>query len=342
MENNNNNNYIFVDICPTNMHGFCNQMYVLSKATTYAFENNIPIIFIRRYLKEINTNNYTNIYDIINLNETNKNLQQFNISLYDMNNHTFKIDNVYLNGRKIMIDDNELNEMKFNEDGILKIHIKINDDEYILKEQIENNKLKNKIDFFSMTNLITFNVDSNDHFIFYNTLNSIVFSDHINVLSEIILNSNNVIKENKEFNCLHLRLENDAINHWSKETGIEIEKYKSILIEKYKYMINNFFDKRIPIIILAYDYNKEILDYLKINGYTIILTPKLDKYRDICAIVDLQISSTLCNNILISCYETSYSGILYTRMKCKNNYMIKYLDKGNESICSYIWKKKLI
>ena len=61
----------YLNICPFDYYGFCNQIYSICGTCSYAVDNNIRFIFIGKYRKQIKTENYCNISDIIDLKLTN-------------------------------------------------------------------------------------------------------------------------------------------------------------------------------------------------------------------------------------------------------------------------------
>ena len=90
-----NTNFLFIDISPTNSSGFCNQLYSVAGSCCHSINHNPPnttkVIFIGKYLMEINSNKFCNIGDIIDLNATNLFLKKYNTILFDMFKFDFKI-----------------------------------------------------------------------------------------------------------------------------------------------------------------------------------------------------------------------------------------------------------
>ena len=61
---------IGVNICPTKTSGLCNQLYRILAAIQFASNNNIPIVCIDKFYKQINSdvlNAYCNISEVINM-----------------------------------------------------------------------------------------------------------------------------------------------------------------------------------------------------------------------------------------------------------------------------------
>ena len=109
---------------------------------------------------------------------------------------------------------------------------------------------------------------------------------------------------------IHLRLENDAMEHWGLQNKMNIIDYKILVENKYIELIQKYFG--LPhhhnelIIILAADYDNRVIEYLIQNNYCIFMPPKIEINRDINAIIDLHIGQYI-NNILIGVFETTYS-----------------------------------
>ena len=83
--------FYFLDISPKKTSGLCNQIYFISSMCSYALKNNIKYIFLNKFLKEINTDNYCPISEIIDFKKTNNFLKKYNIVLFDSFNIKFDI-----------------------------------------------------------------------------------------------------------------------------------------------------------------------------------------------------------------------------------------------------------
>lgn len=151
-----------------------------------------------------------------------------------------------------------------------------------------------------------------------NVLKNIVFQNEFILKSarfiEKILNekNDNDIKD-KTINCIHLRLEDDAVQHWSKENNMSGAEFKSIIEDKYIEQIKNNINKDEITVVLSHNYENKVIQFLRENNYNYILTPKMSEHREIAAIYDLQIGQH-CNNVFILVYESSFSYTLLYRM----------------------------
>lgn len=140
-------------------------------------------------------------------------------------------------------------------------------------------------------------------------------SKFYNIASEI-LKKNKITVE--PCNVIHLRLENDAIEHWSKINNISPQEFKRILEHKYIDSISKYIDKNIITIILSGDYDNNVIKYLDNNQYLYYTTEKKFKERELNAIVDLIISQT-CNRVILGFYESSFAYCAMIRILNKPN-----------------------
>jgi hypothetical protein len=116
-----------------------------------------------------------------------------------------------------------------------------------------------------------------------------------------------------KINCIHLRLEDDAIECWSNENNMDSMQFKTVIEEKYIDEIKKNISKTDITIVLSHDYNNRVITFLKDNNYNYILTPKMNTSRDVAAIYDLLIGQ-YCNNVYIFVYESSFSYTLLCRI----------------------------
>lgn len=100
------------------------------------------------------------------------------------------------------------------------------------------------------------------------------------------------------YNTIHIRTEEDALNHWSKQNRMNIDQFKTSLEELYIKKIEAYFTKSIPILLVTSDINSPIIDFLKAEGYTYYFTDKELKGREVNAIVDLIIGSQTTNHFI--------------------------------------------
>ena len=353
--------FIGVDICPKQDSGLCNQLYSIIAQCLLLYNSNTnnelsSVVLIGKFLKSINTANFCNINEIINIDKTNLYLKKYNIYLIDAFNFSCEIANIYycIDSIKINITNLFYRQVKNNsliipidypfnklDDVILKT-IPINDTmnksiyiDYVynsicnssVKYEIKNNKLLNEINTNTLALIPNFTYEQD--LMFIDILQNIIFNDIFLYKANHYMS--NIIKKNEKINCIHLRLENDAMSSWSRQNNINIDKFKEIVENKYISSIEKYFDKNDKILVLSYDYNNRVIDFLTKNEYNFIITTKMYKERELSAIVDLHIGN-YCNNKYIFIFESSYSFTLLKRMI--NNkitaIMIEYMNIFSE------------
>jgi hypothetical protein len=377
-----NTNFLFIDISPNPICGFCNQLYSIIGSCCHSINNNLPntskVIFIGKYLMEINSNKFCNIGDIIDLNASNIFLKKYNTFLFDMFNFKFKIleikygiDNYSYNITSELIQQNfenlssnifyiskdtNLNNIKgdpfeyyknkffipFNKNQPKKLYITYSINDIIFNEVLNETSGYLQDDFFlDFTYKKTIcQVHNDGSFIFSDILRNIVFNNiYVEKANEFIKNSIKKIDDNTKINCIHLRLEDDAIECWSENNKMDYFSYKKILENKYIHFIKKYIDKNIPTIILAHNYDNNVINYLTENNYNFFITPKCHPDRDISAIIDLHIGQ-ICNNICICVFESTFSFSLVTRaydISNLKNFLICFTDIDNDNL--YFIKK---
>jgi hypothetical protein len=137
------------------------------------------------------------------------------------------------------------------------------------------------------------------------------------------------LNANTKINVLHLRLEDDAIIHWSKMNNKTLDLFKNILTQKYIEVIKTYINKDEMNIILSYSTNNEVIAFLKANQYPFCFTDKIHDAREMNAVADLTIGS-YCNNLFIGNFNlthlngSSFSYFLLNKYdKYKKNMNIK-------------------
>jgi len=136
--------------------------------------------------------------------------------------------------------------------------------------------------------------------------------------------ANEILKKNKittePCNVIHLRLENDAIEHWSEKNNISPQKFKQILENKYINKINKYINKHLITIVIASEYDNNVIKYFDDNNYLYCTTEKKFKERELNAIVDLIISQR-CDRSILGLFESSFS--FFTMIRLPNTLKTK-------------------
>jgi hypothetical protein len=335
--------YYAINICPNSDSGLCNQLYSLINCICHCMNEYINILFIDKFYKSINTNNYCNINEIININFMNNFLSKYNIFLVDSKNFTFNIENAFL------IDDegNELHNVTDNINIFLKnnyffissniiLNFIPDDDKYLLKikytidngffyeTRIIKNKMLSENILYDFNNLF-YHINSVIGYkskYFWDILKNIEFTNEFSFNSQLIKNNIN-IHNSSNINCIHLRIENDFINFYSKKYNINCDLIKNILEIYFIKIIEQIINKKDLTIILTSEPDNKVIRYLADNNYFFQIIPKLYNHRELNAIIDLEVG-LICNNILIIVYESSFSYTL--KHKIKNNVQLHELS----------------
>jgi hypothetical protein len=331
--------YYALDICPNKTSGLCNQLYSITAGIKYCIQNKINIMFIDKFLKSININRYCLISEIIDIPKFNVYLKKYNVHIIDFNNFNFIIENAELTDGiitknvKDMIIDSYYQKNNFyikknsrfyltnGNNKLIYLNIKYNLDGYYFSEKylIENNELVSDIKFIFNYELMNFegNFNYKQDEVFFDILRNINFSDII--LYNSFVRNKRLFKNKKteKINAIHLRIEDDAINHYSKYLNMDTTTYKNIIENKYIQVISKL-NKNDLIIILSYSKENNVIDYLKKNGYNFIMDENKVEDREISAIYDLLLGEN-CNDTYVCVWESSYSYTLYSRINKKHH-----------------------
>jgi hypothetical protein len=99
--------------------------------------------------------------------------------------------------------------------------------------------------------------------------------------------------------CVHLRIEDDAITHWSKMNAMSESDFREVLETKYMDAITRHIPKTDHIVFLTYSYTNRVIDHARSQGYSCSTTPKDAQIgREKHAIVDVLISAA-CTGVFI-------------------------------------------
>lgn len=141
----------------------------------------------------------------------------------------------------------------------------------------------------------------------------------------------------EKLNVLHLRNEEDAIKHWSKQNRMSECKFLTKLNQLYIKNILKYIDPLIPILIISSnkDQNSEIYSFLRSNNYMYILKDALFQQRELNAIYEFN-CAIKCNEVFIGnfnldgCNGSSFSYLIYKNINPKISVMID-LDHLNNN-----------
>jgi len=334
----------------TSGSGFTNQIFALITGIINAYKEEEKVVIVDNFLNDINDTSYTPISKIFDIDKINMFLQKvYDIVIIDKSNILFEIISVkygtdetnyldltdtikdeYSNKRKLFIDKNSsFNDIKGDPcPGIVKkfiIKYKIND--YVIEEIYDEYLKKNiEIDFYGPYIFTLGWINSFNDNMFDKILKNIIYDNNFIFNSGLIAN---IINKDKKVNIIHLRLEDDAILHWSKQNNITNNTYKSYLEEKYINLIKNYVSKNDENIILSSSLSNGVIHFLSQHSYNYKFIDKFFKDREKNAIVDLLVSKC-CNNVFIGNFNIkNYNGstFSYYIWKLLNDSVIKiYID----------------
>jgi hypothetical protein len=313
-------------------------------AVWYCVDNKIEVLFINKFYKSINTENYCNISEILDINHFNSYLSKYHLFLVDSNKFTFNITHAvitdsnknilydvtidiktnFLSERQFYISNhtNLLDQIKLDSGFNLLIKYQLNNGFFEEYYPIVDNKLIHSINY-DFINLKYYEVPviGEKHVNFYYSLSNIKFVDtFINKANDI---KKTICTDNSQkINCIHLRLENDFIDHYEKKFNVDKSKIKKILEDMYLETIKNNISETEITIILSNDFDNNVIKFFKNNNYKIITTPKLYEDRELNAIIDLEIG-LLCNNKYICVFESTFSYTLLSKLLVKNKNIVR-------------------
>jgi hypothetical protein len=346
----------------SNWMGFTNQMYVLVSNILHCIENKQKILVVGDFLKEINTNDTVPITEILDFEKINNFLfNNYNITLVYYNDNNFNFVSVHYGTDTNNIDiTNEFLSFAVWQDKKITFNksIKLNEikgdicpkiqKKVFIKYSINGREIVDEFDEYEeqLAEDIVF-----DFNIYERTMCSTgwgvglkdapkVNQDSFNFILKNIYYNQNFIKNTIEYikgnfklsdtiNVFHIRLEDDAINHWSKLNNMEPEQYKEKLERKYINIIYTLVKKTDKNIILSWCQNNNVIKFMKENGYNVHFLPKdFSIGREVNAINDFCISK-FCNNIFIGNYNPN---IINNNCSTYSYYISKCLNKNVKQV----------
>lgn len=333
--------------------GFTNQIFCLITNIIQAYNEKKKIVIVDKFLNDFSRNEYTHISEVLNMDKINIYLKnKYNIILLDKYKLNLKINLVkygnkttfvditdfiiskcYKNNYLLISNDINLNEIKGDPlpNHFKKVYIYYSINDYNLTEKLQENSTTLENNF-----IIDLSMNSNDecniNFGWINTFDKDIFEDllkHIYYNKHFIDCKNKFIKNinlKNKINILHLRLEDDAINHWSRMNNMTNIEFKNYIEKKYINIIKKYITVDERIIILSSSSSNQVIEFLKNNNYKYKLTKKFFCEREKNAIVDLLISK-ICNNIFVGNFNLEkLNGSTYSY------YITQYLNSGVKKI----------
>jgi hypothetical protein len=299
--------------------GFTNQIFAFITNIILAYKYNHKVIIVDNFLNDISKKEYSPISEIFDINKINIFLKHYyNIIIIDKYNINFEFLYIKYGTKFKSLDLTDFIKENFYKNNILYISkntifnnimgdpcenikkniflgYKINN--YIIEEIYSEKLIEDiNIDFVNSTYNLNFGwIDKLDSNMFENILMNIHYNLNFIEKSKLILNEINI---NNKINVIHLRLEDDAINHWSKQNNMTCENFKNYIENKYINLIKKYISKIDVNIILSSSLSNTVINFLKENNYNYKFNKKFFNDREKNSIVDLLISK-YCNNIFI-------------------------------------------
>jgi hypothetical protein len=149
--------------------------------------------------------------------------------------------------------------------------------------------------------------------------------------------ANEILKKNKitvePCNVIHLRLENDAVDHWSRQNNLSFQEFKEKLEYKFIDKINKYINKNFITIIIASEYDNNVIKYLNDNNFLYLMTEKRFEERELNAIVDIIVSQR-CDRTIIGFYESSFAYFAMIRVAktLKTQKIYFFCDVNDETV----------
>jgi len=344
-----------------NGDGLCNQLFSLVTGIIIAIKTNKKVIVVDKFLNDYSKLNYSYISEILNIEKLNDFLQKYNVSICDRKKAEVRIQEIKYGTEEKQLDitqnilDAYYKQNKLYVPTDVNLNIVAQEDpcpfqkkyifirysvgNIVIEDTFEEEYcfLKKPIymDFANPEYVHTFGwIDAIDRAIFDDILRNITFVDLFSTLSDIFTQNKQINPENK-INVLHLRLENDAIEHWSKMNYMEPNIFKYIIEQTYIKLIKRYVSKDEMNIILSYSTQNSVIDFLKQNNYLYCFTDKLDIGREVNAAIDLNIGCNLCNHLFIGNFNvfhlngSSLSYYLINKYKANPGIKMALIDLDN-------------
>jgi hypothetical protein len=310
----------------------------------------IKVVIVDKFLNNIKGDKFTPITEIFNITDINIFLKKnYDIIIVDKNHINFEILSIiygtetknidltdciisqFYKNKKLYINANNciLNNIKGDPcpGEIKKVFFKYKMNDYVI-EEIYGEYLDRAIviDFDSPYNFNFGWITSFNNNMFEKILTNIQYNNDFVLKSKLALKDINM---DTKINVIHLRLEDDGIEHWSVQNNMTQNNYKTYLEEKYINLIEKHFSKTDYSIILSHSHSNGVIDFLTQHNFTYKFVDKFFGDREMDAIVDLLVSS-YCNNIYIGNFNIerlSGSTFSYYIGKCMKNPVTKiYID----------------
>ena len=348
--------------------GLTNQLYSLVNSLVIAHTEHKRFVILNEFNQNYNSSSCCPVSDIIDMDHLNKQIESLGLTVFDKNYVTMNITSVKYGTYFEVIDiSSEINE-KFIRDGKLVIRKGTNFND-IGGDPTPGKHKKLFIRYFinEISDEVTYDEYISQDIIFdlsrlpqgdmFNSINKYNTPLFVNILQNLKFTpifydlSSNFVRNLgiESVNVIHLRNEEDALPFWGTINNMPAFEFKRVLNDKYISLIQRYFNKDIPILILTGNIQNDVIKFLIDNDYkfyvsdkTLILnagSPRLINGRETNAIIDLLIGEH-CNSVFIGCvnpenfHGSTFSYMLWKRMNPHVRKVLIDLDeiKRNEFV----------
>jgi len=317
--------------------GFTNRIISFVQAIIEGIRNKCKIVICDNYINDPENNVFVPISDIIDLVDLNGYLiSKYNILVIDKNFIQLNILNAIYGTDEKMLDITEeiqqcilssfpnsffinkymdFNRIKGDPDvgKPKKIYITYG---FALNLKTSNNyiyKIKETYDEILSDHIAIDVVNAKYTFVFNSLQDSVSQPVYFQVFNEVFTKIKYTqefhihaaktmlqINMNRTISVIHLRIEQDAIDHWFANSGMNAAEFKETIETKYIQLIQKYISKDGYIVVLSDAQNNAVMRFLQNDGYNVVIPEKYYGSRHLNAIVDMLISK-YCNGVFIGC-----------------------------------------
>lgn len=318
--------------------GLCNELFMMYQAIIEAIDDHYGTILFGRFMPDRYVEKYISLSEILDLDNLNDTvlkkhgitaytlpLKHFAIIRAEYGYHANKIDVTHIidkifrdrNGNIFFSRNNRISEL-FTDPFVgmpkkLVITYKLNDTEHTVSYNETNGYLDRDISFIlNESDFKSPKFIQCGHGLFHKTH----IESYRDILPKITFhnkyydqyNKFKNILEGKTVNVLHLKYDDITFQHYNFVYGRNDDWFKNILRDKYIDIIKNKINPEDTTFILAYNFDNEIVSFMKENNYNIAYGEKNLEGEEINALYDI-LTAGICNNIFITpCNLKEFNG----------------------------------
>ena len=188
---------------------------------------------------------------------------------------------------------------------------------------IDSNTLENLFQKYSVLTYSDLDYNWISYGDFFEIYNNIQFQNHFyNLSNNLIIEIHDKLGNDVKINIIHLRIEDDAVNHWSKRNNMSALLFKVLLLDKYLYLIKKYINKESFTIVNTYNKDNIIIKFLYENGYKFFTKKSnLSDGRECNALRDLLLARKM-NNFFIGATRSTFSDFILNSASFKKSIMI--------------------